>query len=83
MLSISCLNENLESFIISVLPDESITGSVIFSLSTLTHKTGKSMAYKTEHVISAVPPISFIGFCVIWDIVGVLWENAKIKIKYQ
>lgn len=78
----SCLNENLESLIINVLPVESKTGSVTFSLSIFTHKTGNSIAYKTEHVNSAVPPISLIGFCVIWDIVGVLWEHTKEKKKY-
>lgn len=77
----SCLNENLESLIINVLPVESKTGSVTFSLSILTHKTGNSIAYRTEHVNSAVPPISLIGFWVIWDIVGVLWEHTKITQK--
>lgn len=79
----SCRRENLESLMISVLPDESITGSVTFLASILTHKTGNSMAYKTEHVNSAVPPISLIGFWVMWDIDGVLWEYTKKKKKIR
>jgi len=59
---------------ISELPLENVTGSVNLSLSTLTHKTLKSAAYKTVHFNSVVSPISFILFCVMCDIIGVLWE---------
>lgn len=58
------LNENLESPTISLISINKTSVLVGSYFSNLDHATGHSLALKTEHLISTIPPISFTVVCV-------------------